>query len=141
MGSSGATLPTAFAPSGRARWVPGSPPWPRPDNAPILRPDAAARLRRRHRIVDRAERNRPDEIGRCAGAREAGHAFENGRARVEAPIPDGIDRSERRKRPVETGVAGGVSVTVPACAAVTGHAGRAVDEALFGDGVADPDVE
>src|ERR1700716_2792909 len=140
-GSSGATLPTAFAPSGWARWLPASAIFRRRGAAPMLLPDAAARLRRRHRIVDRAEGNRPDEIGRRTGARQAGHAFENGRARVEAPIPDGIDRSERRKRAVETGVAGGVSVTVPACAAVTGHAGRAVDEALFGDGVSDPDVE
>src|SRR5258707_235846 len=53
----------------------------------------------------------------------------------------GAKTAARRKRAVEAGLAGRLAVTVPARAPVTGHAGRAVDEAFFGDRVADPDVK
>src|SRR6266545_2490521 len=140
-GSSGATPPTACAPSGSGRRLPGSSTRRRRGAALMLLAGTPARPRWRDGIVDRAERDGPDEVGGRAGARQAGHALEDRRACAEAPVPCGIERPERREIAVETGIAGRATVAVPAGAPMAGHARGAIDKSLLGHGVADPDVE
>src|SRR3982074_3595911 len=93
------------------------------------------------RIVERTERNRPDEVGRRRRLRQSSHALEDRRLTCKAPVPVGLDRSKRRTIIVEPGAGGRTAGVVPGRAAMAGNARRLIDEAILGYGIAETNIK
>src|ERR1700756_2006165 len=102
---------------------------------------AGIRLRRVLRIIEGTERDGPDESGRRRYLRQSAHALEDRRLAGEAPVPVGLNRTERRAVVIETAAGGRCTGVVPGGPAVTGQAGGLVDERVLRHRIAETRIE